>query len=75
MNPGLAGVHAFLEEDKTMWEKVFYALGLVAMLAFIAPRAMSAMKHSPKAEKGDWQAVIVPLLLIALFIAFLISVV
>ncbi|MDH5632964.1 MAG: hypothetical protein OEZ10_08210 [Gammaproteobacteria bacterium] len=45
-------------------------LGLIAVLIF--PRAQAMMKNSPKAEAGDWQAVLLPLLAVAGFIVLLV---
>lgn len=55
-----------------MWMKIASAvtLGLIAVLIF--PRAQAMMKNSPKAEAGDWQAVLLPLLAIAGFIVLLV---
>ncbi len=55
------------------WMKIAYALALGAMVVFLLPKAMQMMKHSPKAEKGDWRAVIIPIALVVLFIMFLIQ--
>jgi len=55
-----------------MWMKIASAvtLGLIAVLIF--PRAQAMMKNSPKAEAGDWQAVLLPLLAVAGFIVLLV---
>lgn len=55
------------------WMKIAYALALGAMVIFLLPRAKNMIKNSPKAEKGDWRGVIIPLVLVILFILFLIQ--
>jgi hypothetical protein len=57
------------------WMKIAYAVGLGAMLVFLLPRAKAMLKNSPKAEKGDWQSVIIPLIAVILFVIFLIQMV
>ena len=57
------------------WQKIMWALLLVAMIAVIFPRARSMMKNSPKAEKGDWQSFIIPLIAVAAFIFLLVKMV
>lgn len=57
------------------WTQILAAVFLAAMLVFLLPRAKQMLKNSPKAEKGDWQAVLIPVGLIVLFVIFLISLV
>ena len=57
------------------WTKLLMALFLGAMLLYLLPRAKHMMQNSPKAEKGDWQAVLIPIGFVVLFILFLISLV
>lgn len=57
------------------WMKVSYALILGAMLFYLWPRAKAMMNNSPKAKKGDWNSVLLPLVGIVLFVVFLISMV
>jgi len=57
------------------WMKILAAVALVAMIAFIFPRAKAMMKNSPKAEKGDWQSFILPIIAVALFIVLLVQMV
>ena len=54
------------------WMKIGSALLLVAMIVFIWPSAKHMAKNSPKAENGDWQAVLLPLLGVIGFVALLI---
>jgi len=57
------------------WMKIIAAIALVAMIAFIFPRARAMMKNSPKAEKGDWQSFLLPIVAVVLFIVLLVQMV
>nr|WP_281720867.1 hypothetical protein [Nitrosomonas nitrosa] len=57
------------------WMQIISALALVMFLVILFPRAMEMMKNSPKATSSDWNAVIVPLVMIVLFIVLLIKLV
>jgi len=57
------------------WMKIMAAIAVLAMIIFMFPRAKMMMKHSPKAEKGDWQSFLLPLIAIALFIVLLVQMV
>ena len=48
------------------------AIFLVLMLVFLLPRAKHMFLNSPKAEAGDWNAAILPLLGVIGFIMLLI---
>lgn len=54
------------------WIKIFSALFLVTMLVFLLPRAKAMLSNSPKAEKGDWASVALPILGVVGFIILLI---
>lgn len=54
------------------WLKISTAIFLVLMLVFLLPRAKHMLTNSPKAESGDWQAVLLPLAGVVGFIALLI---
>jgi len=51
------------------------AIFLVLMLVFLFPRAKQMFFNSPKAESGDWGAVLLPLLGVIGFVILLISLV
>ncbi|MEM8844514.1 MAG: hypothetical protein AAGB35_05660 [Pseudomonadota bacterium] len=53
------------------WFKILSVVFLVLLLVYLFPRAKHMMQNSPKAEKGDWQAAVVPLLGVVGFIALL----
>ncbi|MET0071417.1 MAG: hypothetical protein ABW096_15380 [Candidatus Thiodiazotropha sp.] len=57
------------------WTKIIWALLLGAMILFLWPRAKQMLKHSPKAQKGDWQAVLLPLAFVVGFVVLLIMMV
>ncbi len=53
------------------WMKIGSALLLLAMIAVIFPRAKHMLTNSPKAEKGDWMTVVLPILAVAGFVILL----
>jgi len=53
------------------WMKIFSALLIVAMIAFLFPRAKEMLKNSPKASNNDLMAVLVPLILVVGFVFLL----
>ncbi|MES9946028.1 hypothetical protein [Candidatus Thiodiazotropha sp. CDECU1] len=57
------------------WTKIIWALLLGAMILFLWPRAKHMLKNSPKAEKGDWQAVVLPMAFVIGFVILLIMMV
>ena len=54
------------------WMKIGSAVLLIAMIIFIWPSVKPMVQNSPKAESGDWQSAILPLLAVAGFVALLI---
>ena len=48
---------------------------VLLMLYFLYPAAKHWLKNGPRAQSGDWGAAIVPLLLVAGFVALLIMLV
>ena len=57
------------------WMKIAQAGLLIMFLVVMWPAARWWSKNSPKAEEGDWQAALLPILGVVLFVAFLIWVV
>ncbi len=55
------------------WMKIGTALLLVMMIVMLWPRAKEMLTNSPKAEKGQWQAAILPILAVVAFIIFLMA--
>ncbi len=53
--------------------KIGSAVLLIAMLVFLIPRARQAHAETPKAEKGDWQSAIIPIIIVLAFVALLMS--
>ena len=54
-----------------LWMKIGTAALLVMMIAIIWPRAGRMMKESPEARPGDWRAALIPILIVAGFVALL----
>lgn len=57
------------------WLKIGYAILIVTLIIFIFPAARYWLKNSPNAKQGDWQAFLLPIGLVILFIAGLMWVV
>jgi len=57
------------------WLKIGSALLLIAMLFMVFPRAMHAIKNSPKGTTKDWMGYVVPLAIVVLFVILLIALV
>jgi hypothetical protein len=57
------------------WMKIFSAILIIGFIIFIWPRAKHWMKHSPKAQAGDWQAALLPIGFVILFVIVLIMLV
>ncbi len=55
-----------------IWLQIGMAVTIVLMLVFMYPAAKHWLNNSPKANKGDWKAVFIPLALVVAFVAFLI---
>jgi hypothetical protein len=57
------------------WLKIFSAVLIVGWIIYIWPRAKYWLKNSPKAQAGDWQAVVLPLAAVVGFVVLLIMLV
>ncbi len=57
------------------WMKIGTALFLVAMMALIYPGMKRALKTSPKGTSKDWQAFLLPIAGVVLFVILLIAMV
>lgn len=57
------------------WLKIGYAILIVALITFIFPAARYWLKNGPNAKQGDWQAFLLPIGLVILFVAGLMWVV
>jgi len=53
------------------WMKIVSAGALVLMLVVLIPRAKDVFANTPKAAGGDWQAAILPILVVMGFVVFL----
>ncbi len=58
-----------------LFGKIALAAVLVMMLFFLWPTFKRWQEHGPKAEKGDWQAVVLPLVLVVGLVILLIALV
>ena len=54
-----------------LWMKIGSAILLGTMLLLIFPQVKNMVENSPKAEEGDWSSFILPLALVAGFVALL----
>jgi hypothetical protein len=57
------------------WLKIFSAVLIIGWIIFMWPRAKYWLQNSPKAQKGDWQAAILPLAAVVGFVILLIMLV
>lgn len=57
------------------WIQIGSALGLLAMIIFIFPRARHAVKNAPKGTQKDWMGFIIPLAAVIGFVILLINMV
>jgi len=57
------------------WLKIGSALFLGAMIIFLFPRMMQAVKHAPKGSHKDWLGFFAIIAVIALFVLMLIKMV
>lgn len=58
-----------------LWMKVLWAAALVMMLFVLWPRVRDWSKKGPKAGPGDWQAALLPIGLVVVFVILLIMMV
>ena len=57
------------------WVQITSAIFLGAMLIFLFPRMMHAMKNSPKGSSQDWMGLALPIGAVVLFVIFLVMMV
>jgi len=57
------------------WLKIGSAVLIIAMMIYIWPSAKHMLRESPAAEKGDWRAVVLPILAVVGFVILLIALV
>jgi hypothetical protein len=55
------------------WMKIASAVALGLMIALLIPQAKAMLTHSPKPQRGDWTAALVPLLGVLGFVLLLMS--
>jgi len=59
----------------SMWLKILSGALILGWIVFMWPRAKYWLSNSPKAEQGDWRAVLLPLLAVAAFVVLLVMMV
>jgi uncharacterized membrane protein YidH (DUF202 family) len=59
-------------ETPSLWEQVLLGIGLLLVVLWFWPGIRSAMEKSREAQNPDWQAALIPLMLVALFCMLLI---
>ena len=57
------------------WVQIGSALLLVAMIAFLFPRAKQALEASAQAEERDWMGLVIPLAAVVGFVALMLALV
>ncbi len=57
------------------WMKIFSAVLIIGFIIYIWPRAKHWLQNSPKAQAGDWQAALLPIGFVVLFVIVLIMLV
>ncbi len=57
------------------WMKIGSAILLGTMIVFLWPRAKQMLKETRKAEAGEWQSAILPILAVMGFVALLVMMV
>jgi len=55
-----------------MFLKILLAGIFIMLIWRMWPVAKAWMENGPRAQKGDWNAVLIPLLMVVAFVAFLI---
>ena len=55
-----------------LWEAILAGVLVLAVLFFFGPGAERAAEKAPKASAGDWKAALMPILLVAAFVALMI---
>jgi len=58
-----------------LFGKIAFGIVLVMMLFYLWPAFKQWQQHGPKAQKGDWQAVVLPLALVVGLVVLLIALV
>ena len=55
------------------WMAIVSAVFLVAMIAYLFPRAKHMLQNSPEASSNEWMSALIPLALVGVFIALLVA--
>ncbi len=57
------------------WSNIVWAILLLVLIVWMAPRAKQMVENSPKGSASDWMGFVIPVVAIALFIVLLITLV
>lgn len=57
------------------WMEIVSALTLIAFIIMIFPATREMIKNSPKGASSDWIGFVIPIVVIALFVTFLVTLV
>ena len=57
------------------WSLILSGVLIVAMLIFVAPRAIQMARNSPKGSSADWMGAALPLIGVVVFVLLLMSMV
>ena len=57
------------------WVKILSAVLIIGWIIYMWPRAKHWLQNSPKAQAGDWQAALLPIGAVVLFVIVLIMLV
>ncbi len=60
-------------EQPSTWQMLLYGAIALLVIFWFRPGIKAAMERSREAEK-DWPAVLVPIILVVLFVAFLVAI-
>ena len=55
-----------------LWEAILAGVLVLIVLYFFGPGAKRAIEKAPEAGAGDWKAVVLPIALVAAFVALMI---
>jgi hypothetical protein len=54
-----------------LWMKIGWALLLGLMVAALLPRLREVVSHTPRGDRDDWRAALLPLAVVGAFVALL----
>lgn len=57
------------------WMEIISALALLTFIIILFPAARDRIKNSPQGTSSDWMGFVIPIIVIALFVTFLVMLV